>query len=81
MRTTLSAGSAAGGGSLAMVTILIYLLSLRGIQVPDAVAVAAGSLLTTVFHYLIALKVLPCSDVDKTSEEGDNLHARYVARD
>jgi len=59
MNTTVSAGSAAGGGSLAIVTIVIYLLSLKNIQVPDGVAVSMGALLTTVFHYLIALKMLP----------------------
>jgi hypothetical protein len=56
MNTTVSAGSAAGGGSLAVVTIIIYLLSLKGIQVPDGVAVSLGALLTTGFHYLIVLK-------------------------
>lgn len=54
MNTTLSASSAAGGGSLAIVNILIYLLSLKGIAVPDSVAVAIAALLTTAFHYLIA---------------------------
>jgi hypothetical protein len=56
MNTTVSAGSAAGGGSLAVVTIIIYLLSLKGIQVPDGVAVSLGALLTTGFHYLIVRK-------------------------
>jgi hypothetical protein len=59
MNTTLSAGSAAGGGSFAVVTLLIYVLSLRGIQMPDNVALAISVLLTMVFHYLIALKLLP----------------------
>ncbi len=64
MNTTVSAGSAAGGGSLAVVTIVIYLLSLRGVAVPDGVAVAASALLTTAFHYLIALKLLPSLPAD-----------------
>ncbi len=59
MNTTVAQGSAAGGGSLAVVTILIYLLGLRGIVVPDGVAIAASALLTTAFHYMIALKLLP----------------------
>lgn len=59
VKTTVAAGSAAGGGSLAVATILIYLLSLRGVQVPDGVALAFAALLTTAFHYLIALKLLP----------------------
>jgi hypothetical protein len=68
MNTTVSAGSAAGGGSLAVVTIIIYLLSLKGIQVPDGVAVSLGALLTTGFHYLIALKKLPAIQ-DQTATE------------
>jgi hypothetical protein len=59
MNTTISQGTAAGGGSLAMVTILIYVMSLKGIQIPDTVAVAIASIFTTIFHYLIALGLMP----------------------
>ncbi len=72
MKTTVSQGTAAGGGSLAMVTILIYLLSLEGIQVPDTVAVALASLLTTIFHYLIALGFLPRGTISTLKPDGDN---------
>jgi len=71
MNTTVSQGTAAGGGSLAMVTILIYLLSLRGIQVPDTVAVALGSILTTVFHYVITLGLLPRGAISTLNRSGD----------
>jgi hypothetical protein len=59
MNTTLSAGSAAGGGSFAVVTLMVYVFSLNGINLPDNVALAISALLTMVFHYLIALKLLP----------------------
>ncbi len=71
MNTTISQGTAAGGGSLAMVTILIYVLSLKGIQIPDTVAVALASIFTTVFHYLIALGVLPRGTATILNQNGD----------
>jgi hypothetical protein len=71
MNTTLSQGTAAGGGSLAIVTILIYLLSLKGIQVPDTVAIAIASIITTAFHYLIALGLLPPGAISTRSQNGD----------
>jgi len=70
MNTTVSQGTAAGGGSLAIVTILIYVLSLKGVQVPDTVAVAIGSILTTIFHYLIALGLVPPDTISTTSQNG-----------
>ncbi len=74
MNTTVSAGSAAGGGSLAIVNILIYLLSLKGIAVPDSVAVAIAALLTTAFHYLIALKISTPTAIPK---QGDSNYVEH----
>ncbi len=71
MNTTISQGTAAGGGSLALVTILIYLLSLKGIQVPDTVAVAISSIFTTIFHYLIVLRLLPQGAISILKQNGE----------
>jgi uncharacterized membrane protein len=78
MTTTLSHGTAASGGSLALVTILIYLLSLKGIQVPDTVAIAISSILTTAFHYLIVLRLTPGRTIATLNQNGDERHVDHT---
>jgi hypothetical protein len=64
MNTTLGSGQGAAGGAGLFTVIVVWVLSLRGIQIPDTVALAFASLLTMLFHYLIALKILPAVPSD-----------------
>jgi hypothetical protein len=57
--TTLSTAAASGTASLALIVILQWALSLRGINLPADVATALSTLLAAAVHYLIAIKVLP----------------------
>jgi hypothetical protein len=57
--TTISTATAAGTVSLSVVVLLQWLLAHFGISMPADVATAAGTLLTTGVHYLLAVHILP----------------------
>lgn len=53
--TTMGQAAGAGGFALAIVTMLIWAASLKGITVPDNVAAAAVTIITMMSHYIVMI--------------------------
>ncbi len=67
--TSLSTANQAGGVSLAVVTVLIWVLSLRGIQIPDGVAAAITVVLSGAVHWLTTRVSSAKPEQEETSSE------------
>lgn len=63
--TTMGQAAGAGGFALAVVTILVWLMSLKGIAVPDGVAAAAVTIITIIAHYLVMF--MPTAKITTTA--------------
>jgi len=62
VNTTTGTAVGTAGASAMMATVIVWLFSLRGITIPDDVALSLTGLLTMVAHYLIAVHINNAAD-------------------